>query len=148
MDKRIVHRWLKAGVVYKGQLTATDAGTPQGGIISPTLANVALNGLETGLLAHLGATLGESKVPKLKVNVVRYADDFVITGTSKDLLENEVRPWVEAFLAQRGLRLSPAKTRVTHIDNGFDFLSFNIRRVHSGVRVDLGARLSGVVRRV
>jgi RNA-directed DNA polymerase len=128
MDKRIVHQWLKSGVVYKGQLTATEAGTPQGGIISPTLANVALNGLETGLLAHLGVALGKSKVEKLKVNVVRYADDFVITGMSKDFLETQVRPWVEAFLAQRGLRLSPAKTRVTHIDQGFDFLGWNFRK--------------------
>ncbi len=128
MDKVILHKWLKAGVVYKGQLTSTEAGTPQGGIASPTLANAALNGLETGLLAHLGATLGKSKAQKLKVNVVRYADDFVITGMSKDLLEIEVRPWVEAFLAQRGLRLSPAKTRVTHIDDGFDFLGWNFRK--------------------
>jgi len=128
MDRRIVHQWLKAGVVYKGQLTATDAGTPQGGIISPTLANVALNGLETGLMAHLGATRGMTKVQKLKINVVRYADDFVITGASKDFLESEIRPWVEAFLAQRGLRLSPAKTRVSHIDEGFDFLGWNFRK--------------------
>ncbi len=128
MDRRIVHQWLKAGVVYNGQLTATEAGTPQGGIISPTLANMALNGLESGLLAHLGATLGKTKVQKLKVNVVRYADDFVVTGASKDFLDIEVRPWVEAFLAQRGLRLSPAKTRVTHIDDGFDFLGWNFRK--------------------
>ncbi len=132
MDKVILRKWLKAGVVYKGQLTSTEAGTPQGGIISPTVANVALNGLETGLLAHLGATLGESKVRKLKVNVVRYADDFVITGASQDFLETEVRPWVEAFLDQRGLRLSAAKTRVTHIDQGFDFLGWNFRK-YSGV---------------
>jgi RNA-directed DNA polymerase len=128
MDKRTVHQWLKAGVVYKGQLTATEAGTPQGGIISPTLANVALNGLESGLQAHIRATVASSKVQKLKVNVVRYADDFVITGASQDLLEAVVRPWVEAFLAQRGLRLSPAKTRVTHIDQGFDFLGWNFRK--------------------
>jgi RNA-directed DNA polymerase len=128
MDRRIVHKWLKAGVVYKGQLTATDAGTPQGGIISPTLANVALNGLETGLLAHLGAKVGKAKVPGLRVHVVRYADDFVITGCSKEFLEEEVRPWVEAFLALRGLRLSEAKTRITHIDEGFDFLGWNFRK--------------------
>jgi RNA-directed DNA polymerase len=93
---------------------------------------VALNGLETGLMAHLGAALGKSKVQKLKVNVVRYADDFVITAASQDLLVTTVRPWVEAFLAQRGLRLSPAKTRVTHIDEGFDFLGWNFRK-YSGV---------------
>lgn len=128
MDRAILNKWLKAGVVYKGQLTRTEEGTPQGGIISPTLANVALNGLETELLAHIRERVGKSKVQKLKVNVVRYADDFVITGASKELLENEVRPWVEAFLAQRGLRLSPAKTRVTHIDQGFDFLGWNFRK--------------------
>ena len=128
MDRGILNKWLKAGVVYKGQLASTDAGTPQGGIISPTLANVALNGLESGLQAHIRATVGSSKVPKQKVNVVRYADDFVITGASKPLLETVVRPWVEAFLAQRGLRLSPAKTRVAHIDDGFDFLGWNFRK--------------------
>lgn len=128
MDKAILKKWLTAGVVYKGQLTATNAGTPQGGIISPTLANVALNGLETDLETHLGAVLGKSNLPKLRLGVVRYADDFVITCASKDVLEGEVRPWIEAFLAQRGLRLSPAKTRVTHIDTGFDFLGWNFRK--------------------
>lgn len=128
MDRNIVRKWLKAGVVYKGQLTATEAGTPQGGVISPTLMNLALNGLESGLIAHLRARFSAKKAEKLKVNVVRYADDFVITGGSRDLLETEVRPWVEAFLSQRGLRLSPAKTRVTHIDHGFDFLGWNFRK--------------------
>lgn len=132
MDRVILNKWLKAGVVYKGQLASTEAGTPQGGIISPTLANVALNGLENGLQAHIRATVVSSKVQKLKVNVVRYADDFVITGASQDLLVTVVRPWVEAFLAERGLRLSPAKTRVTHIDEGFDFLGWNFRK-YSGV---------------
>jgi RNA-directed DNA polymerase len=132
MDRDVLGKWLKAGVVYKGQLTSTDAGTPQGGIISPVLANVALNGLETGLQSHLIATVGVAKALKCKVNVVRYADDFVITGASKEVLEIEVRPWVEAFLAQRGLRLSPAKTRVTRVDEGFDFLGWNFRK-YSGV---------------
>ncbi|MGT2469864.1 group II intron reverse transcriptase/maturase [Paraburkholderia terrae] len=128
MDREILRKWLKAGLIYKGQLQATEAGTPQGGIISPTLANVTLNGLETELMVHLGATLGKTKTRKLKVNVVRYADDFVITGDSKELLENEVRPWVETFLATRGLRLSEEKTRITHIDEGFDFLGWNFRK--------------------
>ena len=128
MNTTILKRWLKAGVVHKGQLTPTDEGTPQGGIISPTLANVTLNGLELELLAHLGAKLGKVKAGKLKINVVRYADDFIVTGASKEVLETEVRPWIEAFLARRGLRLSPEKTRVTHIDNGFDFLGWNFRK--------------------
>jgi len=128
MDREILRKWLKAGLIYKGQLQATEAGTPQGGIISPTLANVTLNGLEQELAAHLRAKYGTAKVKRLKVNVVRYADDFVITGDSKELLEQEVRPWVEAFLAVRGLQLSEEKTRITHIDDGFDFLGWNFRK--------------------
>lgn len=128
MDKEILRKWLKAGVVHKGRLSPTEQGTPQGGIISPTLANVCLNGIETGLTAHLGAKYGRSKIAKLKVCVVRYADDFVITGASKELLENEIRPWVEDFLAQRGLSLSLDKTKVVHIDQGFDFLGWNFRK--------------------
>ncbi len=128
MDTGILRKWLKAGLIYKGQLQATEAGTPQGGIISPTLANVTLNGLERELIEHLGAKLGIVKAKKLKVNVVRYADDFVITGTSKEVLDSEIRPWVEAFLATRGLQLSEEKTRVVHIDDGFDFLGWNFRK--------------------
>ncbi len=127
-DKSILHRWLKSGVVYRGQLSATITGTPQGGIISPALANWTLNGLEGGLISHLEAKMGVNQIRKLKVGVIRYADDFVVTGASKELLENEVRPWVETFLAERGLRLSAAKTRIIHIDQGFDFLGWNFRK--------------------
>ena len=123
-DKAILRKWLKAGVIHKGQLQATDAGTPQGGIISPTLANMALNGLETQLKQYLGVT----RARKLKINVVRYADDFVITGNSKEVLESEIRPWVEQFLAVRGLQLSPEKTHIVHTDQGFDFLGWNFRK--------------------
>jgi RNA-directed DNA polymerase len=90
------------------------------------LANVTLNGLERGLSAHLGAKFGTTKAGKLKVKLVRYADDFVITGDSREVLETEVRPWVEAFLAARGL--PEEKTRITHIDDGFDFLGWNFRK--------------------
>ncbi|WP_125120826.1 group II intron reverse transcriptase/maturase [Pseudomonas aeruginosa] len=123
-DTRVLRQWLKAGVVHRGRLHATDAGTPQGGIISPTLANLALDGLESLLKQHLGVT----RAKRLKINVVRYADDFVITGASPEVLENEVKPWVEQFLAVRGLRLSPKKTRIVHIDEGFDFLGWNFRK--------------------
>lgn len=124
MDKTILRKWLKAGVVHKGQLQATDAGTPQGGIISPTLANMVLDGLESQLKQHLGVT----RAKKLKVNMVRYADDFVVTGDSSEMLENEIKPWVEQFLAVRGLQLSPEKTRIVHIDQGFDFLGWSFRK--------------------
>jgi len=127
LDKVILRKWLKAGVVDMGQLKATEAGTPQGGIISPTLANMALDGLESLLASHFGEKASK-KARRYKVYMVRYADDFVISGISKEVLENEVRPVVVAFLAERGLRLSEAKTRVTYIDQGFDFLGWNARR--------------------
>ena len=128
MNKAILRKWLKAGVVHKGRLSPTEEGTPQGGIISPTLANMCLNGLETDLKAHLVAKYGKTKAKGLKVHVIRYADDFVVTGISREVLETEIKPWIEAFLAQRGLQLSPEKTKVVHIDEGFDFLGWNFRK--------------------
>lgn len=127
-DKSILRKWLKSGVIDREQLIATTAGTPQGGIISPAAANWTLNGLETELIEHLDAKWGVTNAKKLKVGVIRYADDFVVTGASKELLETEVRPWTEAFLAERGLRLSTAKTKIVHIDQGFDFLGWNFRK--------------------
>jgi len=124
MDKGILRKWLKAGFVENRILFPTEAGTPQGGIISPTLANLTLDGLETLLKETFSAT----QKPNPKVNLVRYADDFIITGATKELLENEVRPLVEQFLRDRGLQLSPEKTCITHIDNGFDFLGQNLRK--------------------
>lgn len=128
MDKTILRKWLKSGVVDRAQLLATTAGTPQGGIISPALANWTLNGLETELTAYLSTHVGKSKVEKLKVGVIRYADDFVVSGASQELLDTEIRPWIEAFLATRGLRLSQVKTKIVHIDQGFDFLGWNFRK--------------------
>lgn len=128
MDKTILRKWLKSGVVDLTQLLATTAGTPQGGIISPALANWTLNGLEAGLVKHLGSTFGKSKFEKLKVGVVRYADDFIVTGGSEELLKTEIQSWIETFLATRGLRLSQTKTKIVHIDQGFDFLGWNFRK--------------------
>jgi len=128
MDKTVLRKWLKSGLLYQGQFQETEAGTPQGGIISPTLANVTLNGLESGLADYLRGKLGLVKANKLKVNVVRYADDFVITGASKEILESEVKPWVVSFLAIRGLQLSEEKTHIVHIDQGFDFLGWHFRK--------------------
>lgn len=128
MDAGILRKWLKAGILYRGHYDPTEEGTPQGGIISPTLANMALDGLESGLKEHVYATLGYTKAQQAKINVIRYADDFVVTGSSQEVLVNTVRPWVEQFLATRGLELSAEKTRVTHIDAGFDFLGWNFRK--------------------
>ena len=128
MNRRVLQQWLKSGVLDRGQLNRTEMGTPQGAVISPTLANITLNGLESGLKQFLKTELGSSRAVKAKVNVVRYADDFVVTGDSKELLETVVKPWVEQFLRERGLTLSEEKTKVVHIDEGFDFVGWNFRK--------------------
>ncbi|QHE87073.1 group II intron reverse transcriptase/maturase [Hydrogenophaga sp. BPS33] len=128
MNKRVLGQWLRCGVVDKQQLQKTEAGTPQGGIISPLLANLTLDGLEAGLTRFLHDQMGTVRVKKAKVHLVRYADDFVVTGDSKEVLETVVRPWVEAFLRERGLQLHAGKTRIVHIDEGFDFLGWNFRK--------------------
>jgi RNA-directed DNA polymerase len=127
LDKQVLKKWLKAGYMESGKLNPTDAGTPQGGIISPVLANMALDGLEGVLESHFGKKNTKASY-KTKVKYVRYADDFIITGISKELLENEIKPLVEAFMAERGLALAPEKTVLTHIDEGFDFLGQNVRK--------------------
>lgn len=128
MDKDILRRWLEAGYLEEGVVHPTEGGTPQGGIISPVLANQALDGLQTLLATHFPST-GKHKP---KVHLVRYADDFVITGTSRFLLEHKVKPLVAQFLKERSLELSHEKTRITHIDDGFDFLGQNVRRYNCG----------------
>jgi RNA-directed DNA polymerase len=128
MDKRVLKQWLKSGVIDKRQFKRTDEGTPQGGVISPTLANITLNGFERSLEKFLNQKLGVKPTKRQKVHLVRYADDFVVTGSSKELLETIVRPWIEEFLRERGLELSREKTRIVHIDEGFDFLGWSFRK--------------------
>ncbi|MBB72701.1 MAG: group II intron reverse transcriptase/maturase [Legionellales bacterium] len=120
LDKAVLKQWLEAGFMDKNIWYPSKEGTPQGGIISPTLANMALDGLEA--VANAVRPRGH------RINVVRYADDFIITGISKEVLEDEVKPVVEEFLMERGLTLSREKTAITSIDQGFDFLGFNIRK--------------------
>lgn len=126
MDKVILQKWLKAGFIDKQTLYPTEAGTPQGGVISPVLANMTLDGLERELAKRFKRT--ERMQCIYQVNMVRYADDFIITAKSKELLWDEVKPLVERFLITRGLELSKEKTRITHIEEGFDFLGQNIRK--------------------
>ena len=122
IDREILRKWLKAGFMEKHVFSETEEGTPQGGIISPVLANMALDGLQEELRKRFPRGSGAM------VNLVRYADDFIITGRSKDLLEKVVKPLVREFLAKRGLELSEEKTRITHIEDGFDFLGVNVRK--------------------
>lgn len=128
MDKDLLRRWLAAGYLEKEVFHETTAGTPQGGIVSPALANATLDGLQGLLDSHFSST----RKPKVKVHLVRYADDFIITGTSRFLLEHKVQPLVEQFLTERGLRLSHEKTKITHIRKGFDFLGQHLRRYKCG----------------
>jgi RNA-directed DNA polymerase len=117
--------WLKAGYMEQHILFPTEEGAAQGGIISPTLANLALDGLER----QLRQRFPKSKTGcNAKVNLIRFADDFIITGRSKEVLEQEVKPLVEDFLRERGLSLSEQKTQITHIEDGFDFLGQNVRK--------------------
>ena len=127
MDKRMLGKWLKCGFVFKQQLFPTNEGTPQDGIISPVLANMTLDGMQT-LLSCFRPTTKDNRRYSPKVNLVRYADDFIITGRSRELFEIEVLPRLKKFLEERGLALSEEKTLITHIDQGFDFLGFNIRK--------------------
>jgi RNA-directed DNA polymerase len=134
IDRVILQEWLKSGYMEKHVLHETTDGTPQGGIISPALANCALDGLERLLREQYpaGKRLKSLGGEKPCVNLVRYADDFVITSKSKELLEGEIKPLVEQFLQQRGLELSPKKTVITHVEHGFDFLGQNVRRYPNG----------------
>jgi len=138
MDKAILHKWLKAGYMEKNMLHPTESGTPQGGIASPALANFALDGLETRLREKFSRSTSAGR--QAKINLIKFADDFVITGSSKELLENEVKPVVEQFLAERGLELSPEKTVITHIEAGFDFLGQTIRKYNGKLIIKPSAK--------
>jgi RNA-directed DNA polymerase len=128
MDTGILEKWLKSGYLEHSNWFATEAGTPQGGIVSPTLANLTLDGLEVLLARRFRRHVRKGLWIHPKVHLVRYADDFIITGSSHDLLVNEVRPLVEEFLRERGLELSVDKTHVTRIADGFDFLGQHLRK--------------------
>ena len=111
----LIKGWLKAGFIFEGKLKPTEMGTPQGGVISPLLANIGLHGLENYI---------KSTNPKL--GVVRYADDFVVTARDKgslEIIQDQIKQW----LSTRGLELSTEKTLITSMDEGFDFLGFNHR---------------------
>jgi RNA-directed DNA polymerase len=129
MDTRVLRQWLEAGFLEKHAWFATTEGTPQGGIISPVLANWTLDGLQRLLAEHFANTPQHRNA---KVHLVRYADDFLITGISKELLRDQVQPLVAHFLKERGLELSHEKTQITHVEQGFDFLGQNVRRYRCG----------------
>jgi RNA-directed DNA polymerase len=136
LDNRLLKQWLKSGFIKDDTLFPTEDGTPQGGIISPLLANMVLDGIEK-IVESYRAKIQKMKNGvilyryRLQFNFIRYADDFVITGNSPKhlrLLQKDI----EIFLAQRGLELSKEKTHITNIRDGFDFLGFHFRKYPDG----------------
>jgi RNA-directed DNA polymerase len=127
MDTQILRKWLKAGYVERASLFPTEVGTPQGGVISPTLANMVLDGLERRLSERIRKRKADGQVVyNPKINFIRYADDFVVTGDSPETLA-KVKEVVVEFLNERGLELSPEKTRIVSLAEGFNFLGQNVR---------------------
>ncbi|MBR8841104.1 MAG: group II intron reverse transcriptase/maturase [Stigonema ocellatum SAG 48.90 = DSM 106950] len=114
-NRELIKGWLKAGFVFQGHLHPTELGTPQGGVISPLLANIGLHGLETYI-----------KTTNPKVGVVRYADDFIVSARDRESLET-AQNLIQAWMSKRGLELSAEKTVITSMEDGFDFLGFNLR---------------------
>ncbi len=130
LETEVLRGWLTAGYMDKGQVYSTDRGLPQGAIISPTLANLALNGLE----AVLDECIQQQRRPR-PLYLVRYADDFLVLSTSKRVLRRTVRPLLEDFLTVRGMRLSQKKTDLVHLKQGIEFLGCDLRIKKGDIRV-------------
>ncbi|MBZ0280747.1 MAG: group II intron reverse transcriptase/maturase [Anaerolineae bacterium] len=136
---RLIKIWLKAGVMDGKELFPTEAGTPQGGVISPLLANIALHGFETAITSAFPSTMRRNgeRLTRAQPRVIRYADDFVILHRYLDVIE-KAKTLAEAWLQTMGLELKSSKTRLTHTlhphegNVGFDFLGFTIRQFSVG----------------
>lgn len=131
MDKSVLKQFLRAGFIFKGELFPTEDGTPQGGVISPILANMALDGMQKVLSDRFHTNrLGKVDIRfknAHKVNLVRYADDFIVTAATEEIAL-EAKELIKEFLKTRGLELSDEKTVVTHINDGFDMLGWTFRK--------------------
>lgn len=131
MDKDILNKFLSAGFIANKQLFPTLSGTPQGGVISPTLSNMTLDGMLRAIAEkywmNSKGNIDKKHKNDKKINFVRYADDFIVTATNKETLL-EVQQLIEDFLEVRGLTLSKEKTIITNIQDGFDFLGWNFRK--------------------
>ena len=149
--RRLIKAWLESGVMDDGQFSLTNSGTPQGGVISPLLANIALHGIEQLVIDYARSLKGKKRVNQGSISLIRYADDFVILANKASQVI-EMKELVKTWLAVIGLELSPNKTRTGHTllnpivsekesedhkDSGFDFLGFHVRQYetddnHSG----------------
>ena len=136
--RRQIRAWLKAGILDKGKTLFPTEGTPQGGICSPLLANIALHGMEMRIKEYAATWKGTKKENMESLSLIRYADDFVIIHKDLNVIKN-CQGIIEEWLAQIGLELSQEKTKISHTLNkyeeeepGFDFLGFNIRQYPVG----------------
>lgn len=134
--KELIKQWLKAGYMEKGVTYDVTSGTPQGGIISPLLANIALHGMDEALGVYRGKN-GDILSPR---GMVRYADDFVVFCESLEDAQKAKEELIE-WLCQRGLSFSDEKTKIVHITEGFNFLGFNIRQYKSRINSATGFKL-------
>uniref|UniRef100_UPI002AD40450 reverse transcriptase domain-containing protein n=1 Tax=Frankia sp. Cr1 TaxID=3073931 RepID=UPI002AD40450 len=128
--REAARQWLKAGVVEERVLIPTDDGISQGSVISPLFLNIALHGMEyaAGVRYHITGTVA-GRVHKDSPVLVRYADDLIALCHTRDQAE-QVKARLATWLAPRGLTLNEDKTRIVHVNDGFDFLGFNVRRYH------------------
>jgi len=117
----MLKQFLKAGISENNQIHESNVGTPQGGVISPMLANIVLDGLEDAL--------GSEFI------VVRYADDFLVLGKTKDSLKVNARTKIERFLSERGVKLNLEKSKIVEVSQGFDFLGFHFREFKDSSRI-------------
>lgn len=166
--RELVRQWLKAGVIDGGRFTRTDEGTPQGGVISPLLLNIALHGMEEAAGVRFATRKGKVMwAAKGTPILVRYADDFAVFCTSREEAET-VKARLAEWLVPRGLRFNEEKTRILHLSEGFDFLGFTIRlhgdaliitpskdavarvrkRLRDEMQALLGLNVTGVLRRL
>lgn len=130
MDRKILKQFLKAGYIFQERLFPTETGSPQGGVISPIIANMVLNGMEKMIVEN---------IPKARL--IRFADDFVVTCRTEEDAE-KAKDLISDFLIVRGLELSEEKTKITHIMEGFDFLGWNFRKFKCHDRQKLRVRPS------
>ena len=122
INKMVMKKWLNSGYVDRGIYFHTHKGVPQGGVISPAIANMVLDGLEQ-------VVKGDSQFQRTyQIGFVRYADDFIVTANDERILKEVIKPRIIEFLKQRGVELSEEKTKMTHISEGFDFLGQHIRK--------------------
>ena len=128
---RVIKAWLKAGWVFEGNKEDSDFGTPQGSVISPLLANVALHGMENRMTQLANSLKGNKFKNQSSLTFVRYADDFVCLHPDKEVID-KAKVILQEWLKEVGLEVSDRKTRVTHTSSGFDFLGFNIRQYKVG----------------